>query len=309
MRQAAEQQVAGQAGGGSREPTPQIENPSLLITQAARLILHPDRGLVSQELGLSGRISCGPALLPCLTPPLRRLPTPTPRTSPPSLLPRVSPPQRRRWISNLLLVLVGAVICALLFVMQEVVNRQLNSPSFSCGAFCLSCCDWLPTILDNGTVATIYQCYNATDDRPCSPYADCKVRCWRGGRKDTGSGPGVWGLPAQHDAQSDRRAGFRMQAEPAADEAGRWAVGCRLTSSFRPVGPQAGWPAPALLLLRASTDLALQAYNYSDRSVLYSTSDQVGYCPVDQPPLWPALVGVSAHGCTASREAVAQKHY
>eukprot|EP00887_Chlorella_sp_A99_P001140 scaffold14.g1140.t1 len=118
--------------------------------------------------------------------------------------------RRRRWVSNLLLVGVGALICALLFVLQEVVNRQLDSPNFRCGARCLSCCDWVPTTLANGSVASTYQCYNATADRPCSPYAECKE------------------------------------------------------------------------------------YNASDVSVLFSTADQVGYCAVEQPPLWPALAQVPA---------------
>lgn len=38
--------------------------------------------------------------------------------------------------------------------------------------------------------------------------------------------------------------------------------------------------------------LALQAYNESECGYLYSTAEQVGFCPMREPPLWPALVQV-----------------
>lgn len=53
--------------------------------------------------------------------------------------------QKRRWGTNLLLVAAPFFICALLWILQNVINRQLDSRSFKCGCRCLSCCDWLPT--------------------------------------------------------------------------------------------------------------------------------------------------------------------
>lgn len=37
---------------------------------------------------------------------------------------------------------------------------------------CLSCCDWVA--VPGGGFS--WSCYNATADRPCSPYSDCQLR-------------------------------------------------------------------------------------------------------------------------------------
>lgn len=96
----------------------------------------------------------------------------------------------------------------MLYILQEIINKQLDAPSFRCGCKCLSCCDWVPIRSPNGTTTYIRDCYNATADRPCSPYAACTL----------------------HDTQ------------------------------------ECGY--------------------------LYSTADQVGFCEVKQPPLWPALIQI-----------------
>lgn len=74
----------------------------------------------------------------------------------------------------------------LLWVLQDVINKQLDARSFRCGCKCLVCCDWVP--VDganatssggeplNGTSAVSYQCYQATGEKPCSPYAKCQAR-------------------------------------------------------------------------------------------------------------------------------------
>lgn len=51
-------------------------------------------------------------------------------------------------------------------------------------------------------------------------------------------------------------------------------------------------------LLYRSTYLSphLQSYNDSECGFLYSTADQVGFCPVAEPPLWPALLDVPQVG-------------
>lgn len=87
-----------------------------------------------------------------------------------------------------------------------VINNELaSSPQYSCGCLCLECCDWLPLSSDddgrNAAAAAApgsfsnasddsiggqqarrssqqyeWRCYDATLERPCSPYAQCKVR-------------------------------------------------------------------------------------------------------------------------------------
>ena len=60
---------------------------------------------------------------------------------------------------------------------------------FRCGCKCLACCDWVAgDVSGNGTATAggsandtlVYQCYQATDERPCSPYAKCQVRWLEG---------------------------------------------------------------------------------------------------------------------------------
>lgn len=116
--------------------------------------------------------------------------------------------QKRRWASNLCLLSAPFLVCTMLYVLQEIINSQLNSRSFRCGCKCLSCCDWVAVRLPNGTTTYEYECYDATDKRPCSPYASCSV------------------------------------------------------------------------------------YNETECGFLFSTADQVGFCEIRQPPLWPALVQV-----------------
>jgi hypothetical protein len=124
--------------------------------------------------------------------------------------------QKRKWLSNAALLSGPFLICMLLWVLQNVINQQLDSRDFRCGCKCLACCDWVAgDASGNGTDASgsgngtlVYQCYQATDERPCSPYAKC------------------------------------------------------------------------------------QSYNDSECGFLYSTADQVGFCPVAEPPLWPALLDV-----------------
>lgn len=115
--------------------------------------------------------------------------------------------QKRRWGSNICLFSSPFVICLLLYLLEETINSQLNSRSFRCGCRCLSCCDWVP-VRNYSTISYVYECYNATADRPCSPYASCS------------------------------------------------------------------------------------AYNDTYCGYLFSTADQVGFCEVKQPPLWPALVQI-----------------
>lgn len=88
--------------------------------------------------------------------------------------------QKRRWLSNGVLLAAPFLICMLLWVLQNVINQQLNSRAFRCGCKCLSCCDWVAVQADGGggsTAATnaTYLCYQASDERPCSPYAKCQV--------------------------------------------------------------------------------------------------------------------------------------
>lgn len=44
--------------------------------------------------------------------------------------------------------------------------------------------------------------------------------------------------------------------------------------------------------LIACVRAAPQAYNDTECGLLYSTADQVGFCGVAEPPLWPALLDV-----------------
>lgn len=85
----------------------------------------------------------------------------------------------------------------ILWVLQEVINKQLDSRSFRCGCKCLACCDWVPATLGgnassagdasvNGSTPVSYQCYEATDDKPCSPYAKCQARGGPGGAARAG---------------------------------------------------------------------------------------------------------------------------
>ena len=101
-------------------------------------------------------------------------------------------PQKRKWLSNAALLAAPFLICCLLWVMQEVINKQLDSRAFRCGCKCTSCCDWVSTAGSNSSSnssgngspgsgsdidsgGSIYTCYEATDERPCSPYAKCQV--------------------------------------------------------------------------------------------------------------------------------------
>jgi hypothetical protein len=79
----------------------------------------------------------------------------------------------------------------LLWVLQDVINQQLDARAFRCGCKCLACCDWVaPPAGDGGGAAAnaTYLCYQATDERPCSPYAKCQARSWGGGRR----APKLW---------------------------------------------------------------------------------------------------------------------
>ncbi len=117
--------------------------------------------------------------------------------------------QKRKWASNVCLLSSPFLICVLLYLLQETINSQLDSRDFRCGCKCLSCCDWVPVRgAEGGGVGYVYECYNATSDRPCSPYASCS------------------------------------------------------------------------------------SYDDTECGYLFSTADQVGFCEVKQPPLWPALVQV-----------------
>ncbi|EFN55401.1 hypothetical protein CHLNCDRAFT_23609, partial [Chlorella variabilis] len=50
--------------------------------------------------------------------------------------------QKRKWLSNAVLLAAPFLICMLLWVLQDVINQQLDARSFRCGCKCLSCCDW-----------------------------------------------------------------------------------------------------------------------------------------------------------------------
>ncbi|KXZ54601.1 hypothetical protein GPECTOR_4g666 [Gonium pectorale] len=83
--------------------------------------------------------------------------------------------QRRAWRQNLCLLGLPLVFCILLLVLQRLVNTQLGaSDRYRCGCKCTECCDWLPA--QDGSNASVWTCYQATDDRPCSPYARCSAR-------------------------------------------------------------------------------------------------------------------------------------
>lgn len=118
--------------------------------------------------------------------------------------------QKRKWGANVCLLTSPFLICVMLYVLQETINAQLDSRSFRCGCKCLSCCDWVPVrnATSQGGIDYFYDCFNATDDRPCSPYASCS------------------------------------------------------------------------------------AYDDTECGYLFSTADQVGFCEVQQPPLWPALLQI-----------------
>lgn len=121
-----------------------------------------------------------------------------------------APVQKRRWLGNLGLLAAPFLICMLLWVLQEVINKQLDSRSFRCGCKCLACCDWVPAeggnsssagdVPFNGSTAVSYQCYEATDDKPCSPYAKCQAR--------PGLEPAEPAEPADHEAHCTRGAGL-----------------------------------------------------------------------------------------------------
>ncbi len=76
-----------------------------------------------------------------------------------------------------------------LLAVQWLVDQELAGPEFRCGCMCTSCCGWVPSAGGGtngtsaaGTTATpgsssVYECYDATPTRPCSPLADCKVGC------------------------------------------------------------------------------------------------------------------------------------
>ena len=48
--------------------------------------------------------------------------------------------------------------------------------------------------------------------------------------------------------------------------------------------------APATLLSAEQLFLVVQAFDDTHCGFAYSTADQVAYCPVEQPPTWPALL-------------------
>ncbi|PNH06224.1 ABC transporter A family member 8 [Tetrabaena socialis] len=109
---------------------------------------------------------------------------------------------RRAWCQNACLLGLPAIFCVLLLVLQRLVNGTLSgSEDFRCGCRCLSCCDWVavggPTAARGGNISSNasagvtgaasanataagsqleWQCYTATEERPCSPYALCKSR-------------------------------------------------------------------------------------------------------------------------------------
>jgi hypothetical protein len=46
------------------------------------------------------------------------------------------------------------LICMLLWVLQDVINQQLDARAFRCGCKCLACCDWVaPPAGDGGGAA------------------------------------------------------------------------------------------------------------------------------------------------------------
>ena len=95
---------------------------------------------------------------------------------PPSAYTR-PPTQKRRWLANCALLAGPFLICGLLWVLQNVINAQLDSRAFRCGCRCTACCDWVAPPPGNSTGGELtYQCYQATEERPCSPYAECQAR-------------------------------------------------------------------------------------------------------------------------------------
>ena len=133
-----------------------------------------------------------PATQPDGVAPARLPPSQLP-TLPCAVLPRSCPhAQKRKWLGNAALLAAPFLICCLLWVMQEVINKQLDSRAFRCGCKCTSCCDWVSTAGSNSSSnssgngspgsgsdidsgGSTYTCYEATDERPCSPYAKCQV--------------------------------------------------------------------------------------------------------------------------------------
>ncbi|DBA88861.1 TPA: hypothetical protein ACH3X2_000106 [Trebouxia sp. C0005] len=82
--------------------------------------------------------------------------------------------QRRRLGTNTCLLITPFLFCILLWAFQKIINHQLDGPSFKCGCKCTSCCDWISNP-GSDPARYSYQCFNATDDNPCSPYSDCKA--------------------------------------------------------------------------------------------------------------------------------------
>ncbi|GIL52921.1 hypothetical protein Vafri_8666, partial [Volvox africanus] len=83
--------------------------------------------------------------------------------------------QKRAWGQDLCLLGLPLLFCVLLLVLQRLVNTQLgSSDEYRCGCKCLECCDWVASGQEGSK--TNWECYQATSERPCSPYAHCKAR-------------------------------------------------------------------------------------------------------------------------------------
>ncbi len=154
---------------------------------------------------------------------------------------------------------------------------------FRCGCKCLACCDWVAGDANgNGTAASgssndtlAYQCYQATDERPCSPYAKCQVSTGTMHLHMRGLGFDHVQAIAVISSSMACAQGAARSCHPAVshqDGENMCRLSCNAVSSC---------PFPTV-----------QSYNDSECGFLYSTADQVGFCPVAEPPLWPALLDV-----------------
>jgi hypothetical protein len=76
--------------------------------------------------------------------------------------------QKRRWLANVLLLFAPFFICVLLWVLQEVINKQLDTRDFRCGCKCLSCCAWVPTEGDPGAAPRLGRTLRRRKERPAS---------------------------------------------------------------------------------------------------------------------------------------------
>lgn len=94
--------------------------------------------------------------------------------------------QRRAWVQTLVIVALPIVFCILLFILQRLLNKALDTPENRCGCFCNQCFKTLPdgtpvvstsnsTTLPNGTVVTASTPGGKAYYAPCKSWDECEV--------------------------------------------------------------------------------------------------------------------------------------